>query len=109
MRARHRSERGALPRTSGAFDGNGDQPLAKDRLRSRGGDCQGKRENWTNRSRDCAGEKDLARRGTRARPGSDQNDRAGRNWRELMKWWSLENFESAVALYTIQQFNVLTV
>jgi fumarate hydratase class II len=59
MRTRHRGERGTLPRTGGAFDGHGDEPLAKDRLRSRGGNCQGERQDRTNGSRDCARKKDL--------------------------------------------------
>src|SRR5215468_6625016 len=87
MRAWHRSEREALPRTGGAFNGNGDQPLAKDRLRSRGGNCKGKRENRTNGSRDCTGQKDFTRRRTRARTGSYQNDRAGWNRRGVIASW----------------------
>src|SRR4029077_230568 len=81
MRTRHCGKRGALPRTGGAFDGNGNQPLTKDRLRSCGRNCQGERQDRTNGPRDCARKKDLARRRTRARIGSDQNDRAGWNRR----------------------------
>ncbi len=84
MRTRHRGERRALPRTGGAFDGHGNQPLAKNRLRSRGRNCQGERQDRTNGSRDCTRKKDLVRRRTRARTGSDQNDRAGRNRRGVI-------------------------
>src|SRR4030095_7228813 len=87
MRAGNRSERGALPRTGGAFNGNGDQPFTQDRLRSRGGDCQREREDWTNGSRDFKGEEDFAGRRTRARTGADQNDRAGRNRRGVIASW----------------------
>src|ERR1700757_972398 len=87
MRPRHRRERGTLPRVGGAFDGNGDQPLAKDRLRSGGGNCQGERQDRTNGSRDCARKKDFARGRTRTRTGPDQNDRAGRNRRGVISSW----------------------
>src|ERR1043166_6025884 len=87
MCARHRGKRGALPGVGGAFDGNGNRPLAKDWLRSRGGNCQGKREDRTDSSQDCAREKNLARRRTRAGAGPDQNDGAGRNRGGVIGSW----------------------
>src|SRR5438046_1672278 len=83
MRARYRGKRTALSRVGGAFPGNGDQSRAKDWLRSRRRNCKGECENRTHGSRNCTGEKGFAGKGTRARVGPDQYDRAGRNWRRV--------------------------
>src|SRR3954465_8625629 len=78
MRDRDRGERGTLPRTGGTFDGDGNESRAEDRVRSGGGNRQGKREDREDGPRDLPGEKGVAagRTGTRARPG--RHDRAGR-------------------------------
>src|SRR5437867_10859533 len=74
MRARYRGKRTALPRVGGAFPGNGDEPRAKDWLRSRRRNCKGERENRPYGARNCTREKSFAGEGARERARPDQND-----------------------------------
>src|SRR5947207_14473508 len=88
MRARYRGKRTALPRVGGAFPGNGDEPRAKDWLRSRRRNCKGKRENRTYGARNCTREKSFAGEGARERAGPDQND--GVRWKRIAEPLSFE-------------------
>src|SRR4051794_11433979 len=77
MRDGDRSERRTLPRIGGAFHGDGHQPRAEDRIRSRRGNREGERENRQDRARALPREEGAAAAGTRARarPGGDDGTR----------------------------------
>src|SRR5438094_222259 len=90
MRARYRGKRTALPRVGGAFPGNGDEPRAKDWLRSRRRNCKGKRENRTYGARNGTREKSFAAFTSSDRTGFESTQRrtrviriSGWNWKPM--------------------------
>src|SRR5207248_4504612 len=86
MRSRDRGKRRTVSRIGGTVDGDGDEPGAKNWLRSRDRDREGKCADRQNGARTLPGEKDFAgeRAERRSRPSRD--DRAGPDWAS----WRLE-------------------
>jgi fumarate hydratase class II len=76
MRTRHRSERGTLPRTCGAFDGDGNQPLTKDRLR-RAAEIAKESAKTGRTVREIAREKKICPKTNSSEHWTPENDRAG--------------------------------
>src|SRR5438552_10165579 len=81
MRDWNHRKQSALRRTGGTLDGHGNGARAKNWLRSRRRNCQGKCSNWQDSPRALPREKSLVRKRTRSRSGSDFHDRAWRRRR----------------------------
>src|SRR5467141_3522441 len=79
MRDRNYCRQRALRRAGRTINGDGDESCAKDRLRPRGRDREGEREDWQDGARNLPGKESVAGRGTETCARSRSHDRAWRH------------------------------